>query len=100
MESKPLYPAKQLQMLKLFYGHSVEDIAARLNMGVATVSNAMNGKSSVVVEKFAQIADFLNADLEITLKPRDPRFIDHLKRMMPDRTKPQSEITAPRAGAE
>ena len=83
MEPKPLYPAQQLQMLKLFYGLSVAEIAESLKMGVSTVSNAMNGRSSVEVEKFAQIADLLNADMEINLKPRDPAFVEHLRRMIP-----------------
>jgi transcriptional regulator with XRE-family HTH domain len=83
-EPAGVYPAAQLRLLKEFYGLKVEDVVSRSRVATATVNNALQGRSSVDLRKFVKIADSLDADVVITLKPRDPRFIEFLKKMIPD----------------
>jgi transcriptional regulator with XRE-family HTH domain len=78
-----IYPGKQLQLLKDFYRLRVKDIAQRSQTGSNTVNDALQGRGSVDLRKFAAIADVLNADVIVILKPRDPHFIRHVEAMLP-----------------
>jgi transcriptional regulator with XRE-family HTH domain len=73
-----LYPSKQLRILKEFYGLRNKDIARRAGTGENAVNNALHGRGSVDLRLFTAIADALQADVVITLKPRDPQFIWHV----------------------
>lgn len=79
-QMKPLL--KQLQTLQNFYELPLEDLVSKSGVSIATVSKTLSGRYfGVQLHNFIALADALNAD--VTLRPRDPRFVEHLKNLLP-----------------
>jgi transcriptional regulator with XRE-family HTH domain len=81
-QQQPMYPGKQLQTLKKFYGLTLDQIAENSNVSIGTIHKALQGDSAVDLRKFAAIADALNADVVITLRARDSHVRDHVKALL------------------
>lgn len=77
--TQKIYPGKQLQTLKKFYGLTLDQIAENSKVSIGTVHKALQGDSAVDLRKFAAIADVLNADVVITLRSRDSHVREHVK---------------------
>lgn len=74
---------KQIESLKTFYNASQAEIVSKSGVSSATVSKTLSGKYyGMQLQVLIALADALNAD--VVLKPRDPRFIEHLKKLLPD----------------
>jgi len=83
-ETQLIYPSKQLHTLKEFYGLTIREILARSKVAAPTFYKVLQGDPSVDFRKFVAIANAFNADVVITLRSRDPEFIEHIKAMVPD----------------
>lgn len=77
-ETKEIYPKDALRRLKALTGKRVEEIAEHAKVSIGTVNDALKGKRTVRVDKYAQIADVLGADLEIRLVLRDSDLVKDL----------------------
>jgi transcriptional regulator with XRE-family HTH domain len=74
---------KQLQSLRTYYELPLTEIVTKSGVSIATVSKTLQGRYfGVQLHNFIAIADAMRAD--VVLKPRDPRFIEHLKNLLPD----------------